>query len=104
MSVDYTMAVTRLDAYPEADGRQDMVFRAYWTLTATDGSSAFTYPGKTEIPYNPDAVWHDYAELTQDEVLQWVSTLSAAELTAVRASLALNFSATPIEDNQPLPW
>lgn len=97
------MAVTRLDAYPEAEGRADMVFRAYWTLTASDGVSAYTYVGKTEIPYNPASEWHDYADLTQDEVLRWVSTLAAAELTAVRASLALNFVSTPVE-NKPLPW
>lgn len=104
MAIDYTMRVTRLDAYPEAEGKTDVVFRAYWTLTASDGSSTYTYPGKTDIQYNPATGWKDYADLTHDEILQWISKTATAEITAVRASLALNFASTPVEDNKPLPW
>lgn len=104
MAVDYTMRVSRLDAYPEAGGKTDVVFRAFWTLSASDGSSTYTYNGKTDIPYNPATEWLEYADLTEDEVLCWISKTSTAEITAVRASLALNFVSTPVEDNKPLPW
>lgn len=104
MAVDYSMNVTRLDAYPESQGKADMVFRVFWSLSASDGSSTYSYPGQTDITYNPAAVWHDYADLTQDEVLQWVCAAVPAELTAARACLALNFASTPVEDNKPLPW
>jgi len=103
MAVDYVMKVTNLDVYPSFDGKESVVYRASWTLTATDGSGAFTYPGKTYIPYNPDANWVDFSDIVEDEVLEWISKNAPAEITAVRASLALNFAATPSE-TKPLPW
>lgn len=103
MAVQYAMTVTALDVYPEHMGKTNVVYRAHWTLSATDGASSYTYPGKTLIGYNPDSPWLEYDNLAEDEVLGWISKTAAAELTAVRASLALNFSDKPSE-NKPLPW
>jgi hypothetical protein len=101
---DYTMKVTGLDVQPSLDGKTNVVHRANWTLSATDGVKTFTYPGKTSIPYNPNGEWLEYGSLDEDVVLGWISRLSAGEILAVRASLALNFNATADVRTEPLPW
>ena len=99
------MKVTGLDVYPEYAGKTNMVYRAYWTLTATNGVKSFTYPGKTDIPYNPEHHWWEYGNLIENEVLEWISKNAADEIASTRASLALNFpDEIATEQNKPLPW
>lgn len=98
------MRVTKMDVYPEYEGKANVVSRAYWSLSATDGVSTYIYPGQTAIRYNPDGPWLEYDSLSEDEVLGWISRDAAGEILAVRASLALNFPDAAASENKPLPW
>jgi hypothetical protein len=104
MAVQYAMKITGMAVYPEYEGKTNVVSRAYWTLSATDGSASYTYPGQTAIRYNPDGPWLEYDSLSEDEVLGWISRDAASEILAVRASLALNFPDAAASENKPLPW
>lgn len=105
MTAEYTMTVTAMDVYPESEGKANMVYKAYWTVTATDGDRSFTYNGKTDIPYNPDHHWWEYEDLIEDEVIEWICKNASDEVSAVYASLALNFVEEPAhEHSKPLPW
>jgi hypothetical protein len=100
----YKTKITSLECYPEYEGKTNVVRTVRWTLSATDGVSTYTYPGKTEIRYNPAAPWLEYGSLNEDVVLNWISRDATNEMLAVRASLALNFSDAPSSESKPLPW
>jgi hypothetical protein len=102
--VDYLMRVTGMDVFPDYEGRKDVVHCARWEISASDGSKSFTYQSKTSIPYNPASPWQDFAHLTEDEVLGWISLNVPNEIAAARKSLSLNFPDDVPSEGKPLPW
>lgn len=112
MTITYTWSVVQMDAYPQADGEQNVVFTVHWTLNgvSSDMSSLdVPYVGSTYgsqgVTVNPDEPFTPYADLTQDQVLGWIWE-SGVDKTAQEANVAIQIEnqINPPVVTPPLPW
>lgn len=108
MATTYTWNFPCLDAYPEADGEQDVVFCVHYTYTADDGEghvgSVYGTVGVTldaEEPFTP------YADLTEAQVQGWVEEALGAETVAamkVNVDGQIENQINPKTISLPPPW
>jgi hypothetical protein len=101
-----------MDAYPQADGEQDVVFTVHWSLSgvSSDMSSldvpynGYVY-GSQGVTVNPDEPFTPYADLTEEQVLGWIWE-SGVDKTAQEAAVALQIEnqINPPVVTPPLPW
>jgi hypothetical protein len=108
MANTYTWVITAMDSYPQHAGQTDVVFTIHWTLNATDGSghNASVY-GTVGVIYAAGEPFTPYAQLTQQQVIGWVTTsLGAEQVAAYEASLDQQIAnqITPPVVTLPLPW
>ena len=75
MTNNYQWAVNTMTAYPEMDGKIDVVFQAAWVCSATDGVNNTATYGTVDLTLDPSAPFTPYADLTLDQVLDWVFAL-----------------------------
>lgn len=107
MAITNTWAVVQMDAYPEADGEQDVVFNVHWTLTGTDGTYNGSVYSSQGVSLDPTAPFTPYADLTQDQVIGWVQdAMGTEQVAAYEASVAQQIAdqANPPVVTPPLPW
>lgn len=83
MAITNTWAVVQMDAYPEADGETDVVFNVHWTLTGTDGTYSGNVYGSQAVTYEAGSSFTPYADLTEDQVINWVQSAMGAEQVAI---------------------
>lgn len=108
MPNSYQWAVNGLTAYPEVDGRKDVVFQVSWVCSGTDGThNAATY-GTTDLTLDPAAPFTPFDQLTLEQVVGWVHAALGAEGVAkaeadLDAQLAAQ-AAPPATVSPPLPW
>ena len=102
-----TWAVTQMDAYPERDGKTDVVFTVHWTLTGSEADFVGTTYGTQGVTVDPDALFTPYADLTQEQVIGWVkAAMGAEQVAAYEAAVAnqINEQIAPSVTTLPLPW
>jgi hypothetical protein len=107
MPATYTWSVIQMNAYPELDGKTDVVFTVHWTLTGTDGTHTAGVYGSVGVTVDSDAPFTPYADLTQEQVISWVqSALGAEQVAAYEANVAKQIDdlADPPVVTPPLPW
>lgn len=107
MAITYTWNVSRMDAYPTYDGQPDVVFTVHWNLTGTEDSySGYVY-GTVGIALNPAESFTPYSELTEAQVIGWVTQALGEEMVAsYEASVAeqIDIQINPPIVSPPLPW
>lgn len=106
MAVTYTWAINELFSYPQAEGLQDVVFGAAYTLSGADGDYSASQGGQVPFPA-PEAGFTPYNELTEDQVVDWVkSSLGADAVSALESQIAqmINEQINPTVVINPLPW
>lgn len=102
-----TWAVVQMEAYPERNGKVDVVFTVHWTLTGSEAGFVGTVYGAQGVTVDPNAPFTPYANLTQEQVVGWVKAAMGAEhVTALEASVAnqINEQIAPSAVTPPLPW
>lgn len=107
MSIVNTWNIQQLDAYPELDGEQDVVFTVHWQLNATDGTYAGSVYGSVGVTLNPDAPFVPYASLTEAQVIGWVQdALGEEQVASYEANVAqqIENQINPPVVTPPLPW
>ena len=107
MTVTNTWTVVQMDAYPERDGKTDVVFTVHWTLTGTEAGFVGTAYGTQGVMLDPDAPFMLYVNLTQEQVVGWAKAAMGAErVAALEASVAnqINEQIAPSVVTPPLPW
>lgn len=107
MPTTYTWAVQQMDAYPEAEGKPDVVFNVHWTLTGTDGTYTGSVYGAQALSLDPAAPFTPYANLTEAQVLGWVwDAMGEDQVAAYEANVAqqINDQINPPVVTPPLPW
>ena len=99
--------IEQLDCYPEKEGETDVVVRAHWTLTDTDGLYSGKVYGVQSIKLNPNEPFTPYDQLTETQVVGWVQNAMGAEQVATYQANVLkqieNQKNPPIV-TPPLPW
>ena len=105
MTINYTWSVVQMDAYPQADGEQDVVFTVHWTLSGTDGTYNGSAYGSVGVTVDPAEPFTPYADLTEEQVLGWVWE-SGVDKTAQEANVATQIEnqINPPVVTPPLPW
>jgi len=97
--------VSNLDCKVSEDNLSDVVYCAHWRCSATeDGYSASVY-STCSLPAPDPANFIAYADLTQEEVLNWIwanGVDKAATEAAVQQQIELQKN--PVVVSPPLPW
>jgi hypothetical protein len=107
MAVVNTWSVAQLDAYPEYEGKADVVFTVHWRLDGVDGEHAGGVYGSVGLTLDPDAPFVPYASLTKAQVIGWVqAALGEEAVAAYEANVAqqINDQVAPQVATPPLPW
>jgi hypothetical protein len=111
MANTYTWTITQLDCYPAYAGETDVVTTIHWTLSGSDGATPTPHTGSVygtvNVKYDAGEPFTPYAQLTQAQVVGWVTTaLGPAQVAAYEANIdnqiAQQISPNPI--SPPLPW
>jgi hypothetical protein len=108
MTISYSMNIDSLDCVPSLDGLSNVVTRAIWTMTGTDGDLTASTSASTEFPApSPEQPFIAFEDLTEETVIGWVeANADAAYLQSRReviAGLISDQIAPPIV-TPPLPW
>ena len=105
MSATITWSVTRMDAYPQAEGQTDVVFTVHWQCTGVQDAYIASAYSTCGVTYSAGTPYTPYAQLTQDQVLGWIwagGVDKAATEAAVQAQID-NLINPPVVQ-PPLPW
>ena len=107
MPITNTWGVVQMDAYPELDGKTDVVFTVHWNLTGSDGTYTGYVYGSVGVTLDPDAPYTPYDQLTQEQVVGWVqAALGEEQVAAYEANVAkqIEDQINPPVVTPPLPW
>lgn len=99
-----TWNIVQLNAYPEKDGKQDVVFTVHWRLDGVDGDATGSSYGSVGVTLDPDATYTPYAELTKDQVLGWVWASVNKDETEASVQAQIDEKKNPTVISPPLPW
>ena len=92
---------------PQSEGHTNVVSSVAWHLEATDGTILVRTSGTTPIEFDPTSDFIDYANLTHDEVIGWVTAaLGADNVAELKNGLDVQIESiiTPQVVIPPLPW
>ncbi len=98
-------SIGALDCKVSEDGLSDVVYNAHWRCSATeDGYSASVY-STCSLPAPDPANFIAYADLTQEEVLNWIWA-NGVDKDATEAAVAqqIYLQKNPVVVSPPLPW
>lgn len=84
MANTYSWIISQLEAYPEHEGKTDVVFTVHWRRQATDGTHTSDIYGSQSVTLDPDAPFTPYADLTEAEVIGWLEAAFGAETLAAQ--------------------
>lgn len=108
MDISYSFKVTNIYCYPTYQSLENLVFTVIWDFIGSDGTYSSNVLGSTEIPYDSNAEYTPYQNLTEQEVISWIEqyidpeTLqNAKDLITSRIEEA---SRPPAIINPKLPW
>jgi hypothetical protein len=101
----YTWTVTAMDCYPEVDGEADVVFTVHWTCAGVNGEYSSSVYSTQAVTVDSAEPFTPYAQLTQDQVLNWVWT-SGVDKTVTEAAVDQQVQSliNPPVVTPPLPW
>lgn len=89
MAVTFTWAIPQNSLYTQTiDGHPDVVTTVAYEVTATDGKNTVNQTGVVNVPFDPNTPFVPFAQLTQDEVINWVKNqLGAPKVTTIEKAL-----------------
>lgn len=112
MSITYTWSINQLTAYPTYESQTDVVFKVQWSYSGRDANGVgSSRGGTTEVTYSAGAPFTPYADLTEAQVLGWVTpTITNVQLADMEAGIAgdidwqIQQAAADNPVTPPLPW
>jgi len=110
MNATITWSVTKMGAYPEYMGEQDVVIDVYWSCNGVETIDNVVYKsqefGVVKLTFN-NTSFIPYNQLTPQIVLDWVfSAIGDVEKSNVEKAVQqlIDIQVTPPVINPPLPW
>lgn len=107
MATVYTFTPTKLTVYDADDGKQNVVFTIDYRFSATDGKYGYLTSGSCTTVYTPGQPFTPYADLTENQVVEWIKTSLGRPVLAQmqdQADAAIAAQYAPASSNPPLPW
>jgi hypothetical protein len=101
----FNWQIEQLNCYPQAEGQTDVVFVVHWRLTGTDGTYSGSVYSTCGVTYVAGTPYTPYANLTQNQVLQWIWA-SGVDKDSAEAAVQqqINNQINPPVVSPPLPW
>ena len=96
--MNYSLKITQLDTVSEG-GQEEVVVLAHWAYTGTDGTNTASFGGTTALTYEAGNPFTAYADLTEDEIVEWVLGAWTPEEKESREAMIVahaSKSATPL--------
>lgn len=112
MAITYAYSINQLECYPTYESQTDVVFNVTWSYRGVDANGVgSSRGGKTAVTYAAGSPFTPFSELTQDQVIGWVTpTISAEQLADMEAGIAgdIDWQIQQASANNPttppLPW
>lgn len=107
MAITYDWRVEQMEAYPEKDGHEDVVFTVHWRVNASEDNYNATTYGSIGVTLDASAPFTPYADLTKAQVIDWVQDAMGAEQVAnIEANLTKQIAdlKNPPVIRPALPW
>lgn len=105
----YTWHVTSMNAFPEINGKQNVVVEVKFCVSGTDGKNTVTKDGSQSIELNEQQSFVNYEDLTEETVISWVKDVlgesgQATYTVEIDAILEQKKAPVVLPINTPLPW
>jgi len=102
-----TWKVVALEAYPQFEDQQNVVFTLHWQVEGVQGETIVTNCGTVPVNYVSGAAFTAFEQLTQEQVIGWAKAELGEEQVAnieqnVQNALAQRINPTRIM--LPPPW
>jgi len=105
MTITYTKVIDSLTCYAEIDNETDVVFTINWTLNGNEGVLYAGYPCTTSVPFTAGETFVPYADLTEQQVLDWIEEYTDPEIMASYYQYIYNsIEQQKLVVTPPLPW
>jgi hypothetical protein len=112
MSITYKWHIDQLTAYPTYESQTDVVFKVTWSYRGVNANGVGSSRGGiTEITYAAGSPFTPFADLTEAQVLGWVTpTITNVQLADMDAGIAgdIDWQIQQASANNPisppLPW
>ena len=107
MSNTYNWIISQLEAYPQHEGHNGVVFNVHWRRTATDGTHTADIYSSQSVTLDPDAPFTPYADLTEAQVIGWLEAAFGDEQLASQKTTLdkqIEDQINPPILKPPLPW
>jgi hypothetical protein len=107
MTITNTWNVVQMNAYPEYEGKSDVVFTVHWTLTGTDGEYVGSVYGSQGVSIDREAPYTPYADLIEAQVIGWVqAAMGEEQVASYEANVAQQIAdkINPPVVTPPMPW
>ena len=102
--MNYTLKITQLDTMSEG-GEHNVVVLAHWTYTGTgtDGTNTASFGGTTQLTYTAGNPFTAYADLTEEQVAEWVLGEWSPGEKESREAMIVRYSRIARAQSLPLP-
>lgn len=101
----FSWTVTAMDAYPTVGSETDVVFNVHWTCAGTDGDYNASVYATCSVPAPTGSNFTSYADLTQEQVLDWVWANGVdKDTTEASVQQQIENQINPPVVTPPLPW
>jgi len=106
MENTYTWRILNIVSLAEHQGQKNVVTAINWHCIAKNGLNTVFKSDSTEIPFDPNAEFTPYDQLTKDKVMGWLqSTLGTAGIANVESALSEQLAKEAIGPTVlPNPW
>jgi hypothetical protein len=108
MDITYSFKITNMYCYPTYGSVTNLVFTILWEYTGTDGANSSYITNRTDIPYDPNAEYKPYNELSEEEVIGWIEQYTDSKIIDDAKTLIehriTEASSPPSVINPKLPW
>lgn len=96
-----------MNAYPEHQGQENVVFTVHWSLTATEEDYIGYAYGSVGLTIDQEAPYTPYFDLTKEQVIGWVHDILGQEQVAsyeTSVEEQIQIQIVPPVVTPPLPW
>ena len=107
MAIVYEWVIEQMEAYPEHNGFEDVVFNVHWRVNASDGVYVSSSYGSVGIAIQDDSSFTPYSSLIKDQVVDWVKeNMGLERVSQLESALAgeIESQKNPTVIVKPLPW
>jgi hypothetical protein len=105
MSTTITWNISQLDCHPQENANTNVVFTAHWQCNGTDAAHNASVYSTCSIPINTGESFTPYAELTKEQVLDWIWANGVdKEATETAVEQQIENQKNPPVVSPPLPW